>query len=73
MVKSSALKTNACHVATVMTCCGVSQTVCHPGELALTQMSGLPSGPHVLPGFVPPTSLKVLSRHSHLGGVHEDA
>jgi hypothetical protein len=73
MVKSTSIKVNACHICTVMTSAGVSQTICHPGNLALTQVSGLPSGPHVLPGFVPPSTLTVLGRHDHLGGVHPES
>lgn len=73
MVKSTAIKCNRCHIATVITARGISQTICNPAEQPLTTMSGLPTGPHALKNWQPPASLTVLSRHSHLGGVHEGA
>jgi hypothetical protein len=73
MVKSTAIKCNRCHIATVITSCGRSQTICNPSEQPLTTMLGLPTGPHVLKGWQPPTTLTVLSRHNHLHGHHDES
>jgi hypothetical protein len=72
MVKSSALNPNACHLCTTLSAAGRSQTLCRHGVVT-TVLSGLPTGPHVLRGWTPPAGLVVLSRHSHLNGVHEGA